>query len=64
MKNKADSMDNYFLLTDERIQVPDVTVRDLSEGQTRHELRGFPHLRAVQNADGTYAGIQLVSKEA
>jgi len=60
---KTEDLDTYFMLNDEKILVPDVELADTSAGQEQVEIRGFSHLRAVKNADGSYAGILTVGRD-
>lgn len=60
---KTEDLDTYFLLNDEKILVPDLELSDTTPGQEQVEIRGFSHLRAVKNTDGSYAGILTVGRD-
>lgn len=64
-KNSNDSLDLYFGKNDDKkLYVPDVEVKNVAADQKMIELRGFNHLRAVENADGSYAGIYTMFRPA
>jgi hypothetical protein len=51
-----EDLDTYFLADNSKVNVPDVELGKLVDGQTTSPVRGLTDLFVVKNTDGTYAG--------